>query len=317
MSGWGNRPFDWQFGVAVQQEILPRLSVDVAFNRRWWSNFYVTDNQALGPSDFDRFTITAPSHPDLPTSGQQLTYLKRNANSPLGATSNYRTFQRDFGDENYYWQGVDFTANSRMANGLVLQGGFSTGAGHRDLCDVWAALPELVTPAAPATAQQVSACKIDEDLQMNWRGLVTYTIPKVDVLISGIVRSQANSEPLTIETGVATNGVGLASNYTVTPAILAANGQTPFAPGVATQAVNLVTPSSLFGDRVNSVDMRFGKILRFGRTRTNVAIDLYNMFNSNVGTAFNQGFGADGATWLRPTAVLNPRFARFNVTFDF
>jgi hypothetical protein len=46
-------------------------------------------------------------------------------------------------------------------------------------------------------------------------------------------------------------------------------------------------------------------------------MDLYNLFNSNVGTAFNQGFGADGATWLRPTAVLNPRFARFNVTFDF
>ena len=52
---------------------------------------------------------------------------------------------------------------------------------------------------------------------MNWRGLVTYTIPKVDVLVSGILRSQANTEPLTIETGVATNGVGLAANYTVTP----------------------------------------------------------------------------------------------------
>ena len=152
---------------------------------------------------------------------------------------------------------------------------------------------------------------------MNWRGLVTYTIPKVDVLVSGILRSQANTEPLTIETGVATNGVGLSANYTVDAAILAANGQTPFAPGITTQTVNLVLPSSLFGDRVNSVDMRFGKILRFGRTRANVAMDLYNLFNSNVGTAFNQGFGTNGATWLRPTAVLNPRFARFNVTFDF
>jgi len=311
MHGWGNRPFDWQFGVAVQQEILPRLSVDVAFNRRWWSNFYVTDNQALGPSDFDQFTITAPTNANLPTSGQKLTYLKQNANQPFGATSNYRTFQRDYGDENYYWQGIDFTANSRMKNGLVLQGGFSTGAGHRDLCDVWAKLPELVG------ANQVSACKVDESWQMNWRGLVTYTLPKVDVLISGILRSQANTEPLTIETGVATNGVGLAANYTVTADILAANGQTPFAPGIITQTVNLVPPSSLFGDRVNSVDMRFGKILRFHRTRANVAMDLYNLFNSNVGTAFNQGYGTDGATWLRPTAVLNPRFARFNVTFDF
>jgi hypothetical protein len=319
MHGWGNRPFDWQFGVALQQEIMPRLSVDVAFNRRWWSNFYVTDNQALGPSDFDRFTITAPTSANpnapLPTAGEQLTYLKRNGNNPIGATSNYRTFQRDFGDETYYWQGIDFTANSRMTNGLVLQGGFSTGAGHRDLCDVWAALPELTVTVT--TWQPVSTCKVDEEWQMNWRGLATYTIPRIDVLVSGIFRSQANTEPLTIETGVATNGVGIAANYTVTPAILAANGQTPFAPGVTTQSVNLVPTSSLFADRVNSVDMRFGKILRFGGTRTNIGIDLYNMFNSNVGTAFNQGFGTDGATWMRPTAVLNPRFARFNVTFDF
>jgi hypothetical protein len=236
MHGWGNRPFDWQFGVAVQQEIMPRLSVDVAFNRRWWSNFYVTDNQALGPSDFDQFTITAPTSANpnapLPTAGQPLTFLKQNSRSPIGATSNYRTFQRDFGDETYYWQGIDFTANSRMTNGLVLQGGFSTGAGHRDLCDVWAALPELVTPAAPGTASMVSACKVDEPWQINWRGLATYTIPKIDVLISAILRSQANTEPLTIETGVATNGLGIAANYNVTPAILAANGQTPFAPGV-------------------------------------------------------------------------------------
>ena len=29
LHGWGVRPYDWQFGVAVQQEILPRVSVDV------------------------------------------------------------------------------------------------------------------------------------------------------------------------------------------------------------------------------------------------------------------------------------------------
>jgi len=303
--------------VTLQLEILPRFSVDVSFNRRWWSNFFVTDNQAIGPADFDRFTLTAPASVGeaLPTAGQQLTFLKRNGLNPIGATSNYRTFQRDFGDENYYWQGLDFTANSRMKNGLTLQGGFSAGAGHRDLCDVWSALPELTLNVT--TYQMVNACKVDEDMQINWRGLVTYTLPKIDVLISGILRSQANTEPLTIETGVATNGLGLSANYTVTPDVLAANGQTPFAPGVTTQSVNLLLPSSTFAARVNSIDMRFGKILRFGRTRTNVAIDLYNMLNSNVGTAFNQAFGSDGATWLRPTAVLNPRFARFNVTFDF
>ena len=52
--GWGVRPYDWQFGVAVQQQIVPRVAVDVSYNRRWWGNFFFTDNLALGPQDFDR-----------------------------------------------------------------------------------------------------------------------------------------------------------------------------------------------------------------------------------------------------------------------
>ena len=62
--GWGIRPDDWQFGVAVQQQILPRVSLDVGYNRRWWGNFFFTDNLALGPQDFDQVTITAPLEPE-------------------------------------------------------------------------------------------------------------------------------------------------------------------------------------------------------------------------------------------------------------
>ena len=89
--------------------------------------------------------------------------------------------------------------------------------------------------------------------------------------------------------------------------------------GLAQQTVNLLVQGHDFPDTLNSLDLRFGKILRFGRTRTNVAIDLYNVFNSNTGTAYNQTYDpvTNGATWLAPTTVLNPRFARFNVTFDF
>ena len=52
-------------------------------------------------------------------------------------------------------------------------------------------------------------------------------------------------------------------------------------------------PGEVYGPRINAVDMRFAKILRFGRTRTNVGIDLYNIFNTNTGTAFNQNFGVE------------------------
>ena len=49
LKGWGVRPSDWQIGVTVQQEILPRVSLEVGYTRRWLENFTVTDNRALSP----------------------------------------------------------------------------------------------------------------------------------------------------------------------------------------------------------------------------------------------------------------------------
>ena len=47
LKGWGTRPSDWQVGVTLQQEILPRVSLEVGYTRRWLQNFTVTDNLAL------------------------------------------------------------------------------------------------------------------------------------------------------------------------------------------------------------------------------------------------------------------------------
>jgi hypothetical protein len=86
--------------------------------------------------------------------------------------------------------------------------------------------------------------------------------------------------------------------------------------------VNIALPGDVYPERINTVDLRMSKILRFGRTRSNVGIDLYNLFNANTGTTFNSTYGTlgtatNGATWLRPTSILNARFVRFNATIDF
>jgi hypothetical protein len=67
--GWGVRNYDWQFGIAVQHEILPRVALDVSYNRRWWGNFFVTDNRRAGPQDFDQVTITRRRIAKLPNGG--------------------------------------------------------------------------------------------------------------------------------------------------------------------------------------------------------------------------------------------------------
>ena len=74
-----------------------------------------------------------------------------------------------------------------------------------------------------------------------------------------------------------------------------------------------------YGKRLNAVDMRFAKVLRFGRTKTNIGLDVYNLFNSNTATTYETVYdpATNGARWLQPTAVLLPRFMRFNVQVDF
>ena len=317
--GWGVRNYDWQFGVTVQQQILQRVAIDISYNRRWWGNFFFTDNLALGPQDFDQVTITAPLNSNLPGGGgYPVTFLTRNTRSPLGATDNYYTLASDYGDVTSYWHGVDAQVSARLANRLFVQAGLSGGRGVRDFCAVANKLPELYTTVGAMFAnQQVGACAVTEDWLTSVRGLASYTIPRLEILVSSSFRSIPNTAPTT--TSVASNGNSLSANYNVTSAILQAQTGRPLAPGQAFQTVNLLPLGHQFPDRLNAVDMRFGKIVRFGRTRTNIAIDLYNLFNANTGTVFNQTYDpvTNGATWLAPSTVLNPRFARFNVTVDF
>jgi hypothetical protein len=63
LKGWGVRPADWEFGASVQQEVLPRVSVEFGYFRRWLDNFFVDDNLATVPADYTPFSITAPADP--------------------------------------------------------------------------------------------------------------------------------------------------------------------------------------------------------------------------------------------------------------
>ena len=69
LDGWGVRGADWQIGVSIQQEVLPRVSVEAGYYRRWLQNFLVTDNLSVTAADFDPFSITAPADPRLPGGG--------------------------------------------------------------------------------------------------------------------------------------------------------------------------------------------------------------------------------------------------------
>src|SRR6185436_3561823 len=115
----------------------------------------------------------------------------------VGQEEMYSTLTDSFGKQIENWQGVDVGINARLRNGITVQGGTSTGRRLSDNCEVRAKLPEtyswaqtVVTQSARVASSSSSArdgglqspfCRIVEPFLTSFRGLATYTIPKVDV----------------------------------------------------------------------------------------------------------------------------------------
>jgi hypothetical protein len=296
--GWGVRGYNWELGLGVQREVIQRVSVDVGYFRRWYGNFRVTDNQALAATDFTSVAVVAPSATGLSTSGNTLTTFDPNR---VVQPQNVTTLASNYGEQKERWNGVDFSVNARLPNGLFLFGGVSTGKTMLDNCEVAAKVPESLTAAAggTTTSRPIEYCRIESPFLTQVKLNGAYTIPKADVLVSAAFQSIPG--PVVQANYVITQrapGVPLVGGTTATVALL------PSSAGVGTE----------YGERLNQLDLRVGKVLRLARTKTVVNLDLFNLFNGNAVTAENAAFPA---AFRRPTAIMLARFVKVSAQFDF
>jgi hypothetical protein len=305
--GWGLRQYNWEFSATLQREVLPRIGLEVGYFRRWFGNQLITDNRAVGPGDFDLFNITAPSDPRLPGGGgYTLNGYQDVKPAKFGLVDNMVTRATHYGGKKEYWQGVDINVTGRMT-GLTFSGGTSMGSSFVDACELAKNLPEyfltgqnLIFDATFSGGQSpLSLCKVREDLRVQLKGLAAYTIPRIDVLISGTFQSSP--------------GAQLGANLNASNAVVGPSLGRPLSGNAANTALNLVESGKQYGERVNLLDIRFAKIFNFGRTRSNIAIDIFNALNRNPATAYNQTFGAN---YLRPNAILSARFAKISMQVD-
>jgi hypothetical protein len=316
LNGWGVRPADWGFGASVQHEIMPRVSVEVGYTRRWLTNFVVTDNLAQGVTDNGTFSVTAPSDPRLPGGGgNTITGLFDANQNVASANNNLITLASNYGNQYSHFNGLLINLSARPRPGLTFQGGVNTGKTTSDACEIRAQLPELNATStvfgsgaagvgtSVATINRTNPfCHVESGFITRFTGLGSWLIPKVDVQVAGTFRSD--------------QGGALAALWAVPNSFIQPILGRPLSNGATTATVNLIQPGTLYGDRVNELDIRFAKILRYRGTRTNVGVDLYNIINASPVLTYNQNYVPNG-NWLVPTSVLQPRFAKFSVTFDF
>jgi hypothetical protein len=302
LNGWGIRPNDWQIGTSIQQQLMPRMSVEFGYFWRWLGNFTATDNTLITAADFTPFSINAPSDPRLPGGGgYAITGLANQANK-FGQIANNITDAANFGSQYQRYHGVLINVSARASQGLTFQGGINSGTTATDNCAVRAAVPEGGLGIGSSTAQN-TYCHNEPGYITKYTGVASYIIPKVDVLVAGTIRSD-QGQPLQANWNAPSLTV-------VQPAL----GR-PVTGGAATTPINLVAPGQVWGDRVNELDFRFGKILHINRMRINAGIDIYNVLNSAAILTYNQTFVPNG-TWLAPTSVLTPRFVKLSAQIDF
>jgi hypothetical protein len=289
MGGWGIRPRHYQLNISAQQEVLPRVSVEVGYSQRWFPEFTTTDNRAVTPADYNSFSITAPSDQRLPGGGNYvISDLTNISNAAFGRTDNFITLSRNFGDSTNYWHGVDVNISARTAMGIVMQGGTSTGRRVRDTCDL--------TIDDPSRRN----CAVNYPFLTDIRGLASYTVPRIDVQVATTWQSKPGPE--------------LLANWVVPNAVIQPSLGRPLSGGAANMTVNLLNPGQMYGDRINQLDVRFGKILRFGQTRIIAGVDIYNITNSSVTLTYNNTYGT---TWLRPTAFIPARWVKVTGQLNF
>jgi hypothetical protein len=304
--GWRKREYNWEFSTSVQHQLIPRVGIDVGYFRRIFGNFTVVDNRAVTPADFGRFSIPAPVDPRLPDGGGYIVDGLYNLNpDKVGQVDNYLTYSSHYGEQLEHWHGIDLTVNARPRNGVLLQGGLSTGKTTMDNCEVVDDLPEALFGASALGVantnvwQPQDQCHQESPFLTQIKLLGTYTIPKIDIAIAGMFQSLPGTRVL--------------ANFVAPNSLVQPSLGRPLSGGAANVTVNIVEPGAEYTEQANQFDVRFSKIFRFGGTRAQVNFDLYNIFNANPVLTVNNAY----ASWLTPQSIMDARLFRISGQFDF
>jgi hypothetical protein len=188
-----------------------------------------------------------------------------------------------------------------------VQAGTSTGQTVVDACEVRDKLPEQVsTGAANAGGIPYNPanpfCHIAPGITTRFTSAGSYIVPKLDVQVAFALTSSP--------------GVPLEANWNIPNAVVRQWLGRDLAGGAPNLAVNLLAPDQMRSDRINILDFRVGKVMRFGGQRALFALDLFNALNLDTVLVNNFTFSPGGA-WLVPQEVLTARTAKITVQYDF
>ena len=324
IEGFGKRRSNWEVSASVTQELMSRVSVDVAYFRRAQGNFTTTDNLDVAPSDFQPYCVTSPPDPRLPGGGsQEICGLYDIVPTKFGvATNNIVTFVDKLGGkQTEVFNGVDVAFNARLRSDLFVTGGVATGNTSFHTCDAYVDNPVTqfgistvaTLPPTPGTGLNFAYCDHDTSWLTQAKLTGSYTLPWQEIQVAGVLQNLPGQQILAqwnIVQADATPSLGRA---------LSGGANT-------SRVVPLIKPGTEYTPRRTQLDLRLSKTFRVGGNRRLQAMaDVFNLTNSNapVGATSNAGeppaaiITTYGSAWLRPLNVLQARYVKFGAQLTF
>jgi hypothetical protein len=206
------------------------------------------------------------------------------------------------------FDGFDFTVNARLTSRAVVNGGMSLGRQRTDICYGVEnrSLAFLPTPPGSTAPRTTPFCDIHPPMQPNLKLQAAYPLPWWAIQAAATFQSLPGPQILAQQS---------TSNQQIRGSLgrnLSSCGEAQICSSRVT--LDVLPPGTLYGDRMNQIDLRVSKTVRLGRATIRPTVSVYNLLNASPVLQYRNAYGP---TWPAPTTILTARFVDFGVQVDF
>ena len=310
--GFNKQAYNWQAAASVQHELWPGLGLNFGYFRTWYGGFLLTDNAQLSSTSYDPYCITAPIDTRLPSeiSGQAVCGFYDLKPAFFGVTggdvrqvTSVTAADGNPAKRTQVFNGVDITANARLAHGILIQGGASVGRTVLSNCSV-----------VDSPEQREGFCNDTPPWSSGTQLKILAVFPLPYDVQSSVIFQNVPGIPITASF-VATN---TNIKTTVNPKTGTALGRDLTAGSTQTVTVQLLPNNTYFEPRLNQIDLRLARTFDLGMTRKlKGSLDVLNLFNVNNVTRMQDRISTPNNAWQNALQVLTGRLLKVGVQFDF
>jgi hypothetical protein len=288
------RPYQWEYSLGVQREVVSGVSVSFNWVRRDFSRLFWTDNTLVSFADYTPVPIPNPLNPSETITIYNLNRAKLGQVSQVDMNS----------DINKRWyNGYDVGFSARIRGGGNIYGGTSIGRQLTANCDVddpnslrYCDQRELDMPYLTQLKLSGSyPLPLGVNISGNWQGYPGQP--------GGTARQDATYDPAISRVIDPSLNVDYVVDRTIIPTLTQTSVTVP-----------LLKPGTKYLRRWNQVDMRLAKKFSLRQVRMQAQLDIFNILNSSSVLNVTETFGP---SLDRPTAILQGRLFAMGAQFTF